>query len=286
MTVAPPPPRSGPPPTRGGGGSASRKRSDLGPRLLAAIPAIVFAIVIVTWGGGVFLAGAVALGLVCLHELYTMAAEAEPVRLGGFLGLIGLGCAAFFGDATHVLLALVATIPLVFAVGLVQARPPGMAGIAVTLLGLTWVGLAIAHAVLLRELEHGGGVIVSILVGTFAGDTGAYVGGRGFGRTLLAPSISPNKTREGLVVGMATAVVFVWLAGLYQDWMSGTQALLLGLAVATAAPVGDIFESWIKRDLGAKDTGRLFGAHGGALDRLDAAFFTLVVGYYVWSAVV
>ena len=286
MTVAPPPPRSGPPPTRGGGGSASRKRSDLGPRLLAAIPAIVFAIVIVTWGGGVFLAGAVALGLVCLHELYTMAAEAEPVRLGGFLGLIGLGCAAFFGDATHVLLALVATIPLVFAVGLVQARPPGMAGIAVTLLGLTWVGLAIAHAVLLRELEHGGGVIVSILVGTFAGDTGAYVGGRGFGRTLLAPSISPNKTREGLVVGMTTAVVFVWLAGLYQDWMSGTQALLLGLAVATAAPVGDIFESWIKRDLGAKDTGRLFGAHGGALDRLDSAFFTLVVGYYVWSAVV
>lgn len=286
MAVAPPPPRSGPPPTRGGGGSGSRERSDLGPRLLAAIPAIVFAIVIVAWGGGVFLAGAVALGLVCLHELYTMAAEAQPVRLAGFLGLIGLSCAAFFGDATHVLAALVATIPVVFAVGLVQARPPGMAGTAVTLLGLTWVGLAIAHAVLLRELEHGGGVIVSILVGTFAGDTGAYVGGRTFGRTLLAPSISPHKTREGLVVGMVTAVVFVWLAGLYQDWMSGTQALLLGLAVAAAAPVGDIFESWIKRDLGAKDTGRLFGAHGGALDRLDAAFFTLVVGYYVWSAVV
>jgi len=221
MTAAPPRPRSGPPPTR----REARRHADLGSRLLVAIPAIIFAIVIVAWGGGVFLAGALALGLVCLHELYTMAAEIEPVRLGGFVGLLGLGCAAFFGDGQHVLLALVATIPVVFAVGLVQARPPGMAGTAVTLLGLTWVGLAVAHAVLLRELEHGGGVIVSILVGTFAGDTGAYLGGRSFGRTLLAPSISPHKTREGLVIGTVTAVVFVWLAGLYQDWMSGTQAL-------------------------------------------------------------
>ncbi|MDQ3768606.1 MAG: phosphatidate cytidylyltransferase, partial [Actinomycetota bacterium] len=87
-----------------------------------------------------------------------------------------------------------------------------------------------------------------------------------------------------LLIGMLTAVVFVWLAGLYMDWLSGTQALLMGLAVAVSAPVGDLFESYLKRDVGTKDTGRLFGAHGGALDRLDAALFTLVVGFYVWSA--
>jgi phosphatidate cytidylyltransferase len=75
-----------------------------------------------------------------------------------------------------------------------------------------------------------------------------------------------------------------WFAGLYQDWLSGPDALLLGLGVALAAPAGDLFESMIKRDAGTKDTGRLFGAHGGALDRLDAVFFTIVVGYYVWSA--
>ena len=76
----------------------------------------------------------------------------------------------------------------------------------------------------------------------------------------------------------------MWVTGLYQDWLSGTDALLLGVGVALAAPVGDLFESFIKRDAGTKDTGTLFGAHGGALDRLDAILFTLVVGYYVWSA--
>ena len=74
------------------------------------------------------------------------------------------------------------------------------------------------------------------------------------------------------------------LASLYQDWLSATEALALGAAVAAAAPLGDLFESMIKRDLGVKDAGRLFGEHGGALDRLDAAFFAVVVGYYVSRA--
>jgi len=69
------------------------------------------------------------------------------------------------------------------------------------------------------------------------------------------------------------------------EWISGTDGLLLGLAVALAAPTGDLFESLIKRDMGTKDTGTLFGAHGGALDRVDAAIFAIVAGYYVWLAV-
>jgi phosphatidate cytidylyltransferase len=283
MAGAPPRTRlSGPPPTRRDG--PDRGRSDLVARIIAAVPAIAFAIFIVAAGGPIFMAGAVLLGVACLHELFTMLDFTAPVRLAGFLGLVGLGCAALLGDRDTVLLAFVATIPLVFVIGLVQARSPGMAGIAVTVFALAWVGLAIAHAVLLRELDNGGGIMVAVLVGTFAGDTGAYAGGRAFGRRPLAISISPAKTVEGLLIGMLTAVVFVWLAGLYMDWLSGTQALLLGLAVAVAAPVGDLFESYLKRDVGTKDTGRLFGAHGGALDRLDAALFTLVVGFYVWSA--
>jgi phosphatidate cytidylyltransferase len=116
------------------------------------------------------------------------------------------------------------------------------------------------------------------------GDTGAYLGGRSFGTRRLAPRISPNKTVEGLLCGIATAVLATWAAGLYQDWLSHGQTLLLGLAVGLAAPLGDLFESQVKRDAGRKDAGTLFGAHGGALDRLDAALFTLVCGYYVWLA--
>ncbi|MFZ1925169.1 MAG: phosphatidate cytidylyltransferase, partial [Solirubrobacteraceae bacterium] len=106
------------------------------------------------------------------------------------------------------------------------------------------------------------------------------------GRRPLAPSISPNKTVEGLVIGMACAVLAVWFAGRYQEWLPGAHALVLGLGVAVFAPIGDLFESFVKRQAGAKDTGSLLGAHGGVLDRLDAVLFTAVVGYYIWLAYV
>ena len=81
-------------------------------------------------------------------------------------------------------------------------------------------------------------------------------------------------------------MLVVWYTSRTYDgnWISGTQGLLLGVAVAFAAPVGDLFESLIKRDVGTKDTGGLFGVHGGALDRLDAALFSLIAGYQVWLA--
>jgi phosphatidate cytidylyltransferase len=155
---------------------------------------------------------------------------------------------------------------------------------SITVLGLVWIGLPVAHAVLLRGLPHGDGIVVDVLVGTFVGDTGAYLGGRAFGTRRLAPSVSPNKTVEGLVIGIVAAVIATWAAGLYQDWLGHGQALLLGLAVGLVAPIGDLFESKVKRDAGTKDAGSLFGSHGGALDRLDAALFSLVAGYYVWLA--
>ena len=107
-----------------------------------------------------------------------------------------------------------------------------------------------------------------------------------YGRRPLAPRISPNKTVEGLVIGMACAVLGVWIAGRYQDWLPSTHALVLGLGVALVAPLGDLFESFVKRESGAKDSGTVFGAHGGALDRLDAVLFACVVGYYIWMAYV
>jgi phosphatidate cytidylyltransferase len=259
---------------------------DLGPRIVWAIPGIVFALFIIISGGWIFAAGAGLLGLACLHELYRMYDRVRPIRLAGFLALIGLVVAAQAGEERQVLLVLVAVFPVVFLLGLATPKPRLTAAISLTLLGVFWVGLAIAHAILLRELPHGDGIMIDILIGTFIGDSGAYMGGRMFGRRRLAPSISPNKTVEGLLIGLVTAVLATWVAGLYQDWLSHGQALLLGLAVALAAPVGDLFESKVKRDAGMKDTGGLFGAHGGALDRLDAVFFTLVAGYYVWLAMV
>jgi phosphatidate cytidylyltransferase len=259
--------------------------SDLGARVLIALPAILFAIVIVAQGGIVFALGVGALGLVCLHELFQMLGGAHPSRLAGFLGLVGLMLAANYGSQFQVLLVAVALVPVLFGLVLMQPRA-GTLSIAVTMMGVYWIGMALAHAVLLRKLEHGDGIVIDVLVGTFLGDTGAYLGGRLFGTAPLAPRISPNKTMEGLGIGVLTAVVAVWFAGLYQDWLTGANALLLGVGVAIAAPIGDLFESYVKRDAGTKDTGRFFGVHGGALDRLDAVLFTAVVGYYIWAAMV
>jgi phosphatidate cytidylyltransferase len=258
-------------------------RSDLGARILVALPAIAFALFIVIEGGLIFTLGLIALGLICLHELYAMYARAHPVRLAGFLALAGLLLAAQYGGPSDVLLAAVCALPLLFVLTLMQPHP-SVGGLAATLLGIYWVGFALAHAVLLRGLPHGEGIVIDVLVGTFLGDTGAYLGGRLFGSRPLAPSISPNKTVEGLLIGMATAILAVWFAGRYQEWLPGTHALVLGLGVALLAPLGDLFESFVKRHARIKDSGTLFGAHGGALDRLDAVLFAAVVGYYIWLA--
>jgi phosphatidate cytidylyltransferase len=259
--------------------------SDLGPRIAAGVPAAAFAIFIVAQGGWWFAAGAIVLALACLHELFEMLADVRPARLAGFLGVIGLGVAAYLGDQSDVLLALVAVVPVLFLLTIAgPSAEGGVWGMAAVLLGVFWVGLAIAHAIMLRELPHGGGIVGDVLIGTFVGDTAAYFGGRALGRRKLAPAISPNKTVEGLICGMLGAVAAVWVASWYQDWLDAGDAVLLGIGVALAAPVGDLFESFIKRDVGVKDAGRLFGAHGGALDRLDAVLFSLVVGYYIWKA--
>ncbi len=261
---------------------------DLAARLVVAIPAIAIAIVVVAVGGWLFAAALIVLGVICTHELSQMFANANPARFAGIIGLVALILVAQLSGAKYVprpdevLETLVFLLPVVFIVGALQPRSAGAPGISVTMLGLVWIGLALAHGVMLERLQHGSGVVVDVLVGTFVGDTAAYLGGRAFGRRRLAPRISPNKTIEGLVIGMIVCVIAVWFAHLYQThWLSGPHALLLGLAVAVAAPLGDLFESYLKRDAGTKDTGRLFGAHGGALDRLDAAMFAIVAGYYV-----
>jgi phosphatidate cytidylyltransferase len=261
---------------------------ETGRRVLQAIPAIAFAVFIVVEGGIVFALGAALLGIVCLRELYEMMRDARPIDIAGFLALVALCLTALYGEKRQLLLVLVLALPLTFFLALVRPRRENVSwGIAATFLGIVWIGLALAHAVFLRELQHGGALVVDTLIGTFLGDTCAYFGGRAWGRTRIAPRISPNKTLAGLVSGIAGGTIAFWLFGLaYQhEWFGGTDRLLIGLAVALTAPVGDLFESLVKRDLGVKDTGRFFGAHGGALDRLDAVLFSIVAAYYVSVAV-
>jgi phosphatidate cytidylyltransferase len=262
-----------------------RGGSDLTARILVAIPLAAVALALVIAGGAVLAVGLFVVGALCLHELFAMYESARPVRLAAWIALAALLAAGSAGGPQQVLLTLVICIPLLFALTVMQAGS-GMASFSITLVGIVWIGLGLAHAVMLRGLPHGEGVVIDVAVGTFLGDTGAYLGGRAFGRRRLAPTISPGKTVEGLAIGMATTVAVVWLASRYQEWLPGTHALVLGLAIAIVAPIGDLFESYVKREAGSKDSGGVFGAHGGALDRVDAVLFAAVAGYWVWLAYV
>ena len=212
-----------------------------------------------------------------------MTAPLRPIQLAAYVGVAAMVIAAHFGTAFNVLL-----------VGPLRSRcssssaPGGRRATGSSsrwgspCSASVWIGLPLVHAVLLRDLpSHGAALLIDVLVGTFATDTAAYATGRMFGSHKIAPSLSPNKTLEGLIGGFLIGTMAFWFAGLYQDWLCGADALIIGAAVAAIAPVGDLFESMVKRDLGAKDTGTLFGPHGGMLDRLDAVFFTVVVGYYL-----
>jgi phosphatidate cytidylyltransferase len=248
-----------------------------------ALPWIAFAIAITAIGGWPFTVAMVAIGLVCLRELFVMAGPLRPVQTAAYIAVAAVVVTAHLGTAFNVLLVASACFPLLFFFG---ARPGRRGGVVeamgLTVLGAVWIGLPLVHAVFLRDLpDHGGALLIDVLVGTFAGDTGAYATGRMFGSHRITPTLSPHKTLEGLIGGFLIGTMAFWFAGLYQDWLSGVDALIMGAAVAAIAPIGDLFASMVKRDLGRKDTGRLFGPHGGLLDRLDAVLFTIVMGYYL-----
>ena len=217
-----------------------------------------------------------------------MTADARPFMLVAFAAAAGLVAAAFYGSQYQMMIALAASVPLIFAAAVARPDRDGVTvSIAVTAFAIVWIGIPFAHAVLLRELpDHGAALLVDVLVATFVADTAAYAGGRLFGRHRLAPALSPNKTLEGLASASSAAR---WRSGSPASTRTGcpgSTRCVMGACVAILAPVGDLFESMIKRDLQIKDSGTIFGPHGGLLDRLDAVMFTIVAGYYLAVAFV
>ncbi len=162
-----------------------------------------------------------------------------------------------------------------------EARVCATAAISSTVMGTMWVGVGLGFVILLRHLPtHGRLALYTVLLAIWAGDTFAYFGGRLLGRHKMAPATSPGKTWEGFVFGTA-ATVFVAFVALYkQHFLSIPQSIVLGAVLAVAGPLGDLFESLLKRDAGVKDSGTLLGGHGGMLDRLDAFLFAAPAAYF------
>jgi phosphatidate cytidylyltransferase len=157
---------------------------------------------------------------------------------------------------------------------------------ALTLLGAVYLGGlggCIGALRMMPPVSKGAWRIVLLLAIVMAADTAAYFVGRALGRHKLAPAISPGKTIEGAVGGLAGGVIGAWAVSAAGLHLPGAHVVVLGVLVTLFAIVGDLLESLLKRWAGVKDSGRLFPGHGGMLDRLDSLLFGAAVLYYYFS---
>jgi phosphatidate cytidylyltransferase len=251
-------------------------------RILVAIVGLPAVLGLVWLGGWWLWLLAAAAGLVALHEFYGMARALRPLVLAGYTGLLLTLVGAQLGGPVWMLGGFATTLGLAFLLkGISETRQSLTVAVAATVLGVGWVGLGLAYIVLLRGLpEHGRLAVFTVLLAVFGADTLAFFVGRLVGRHKLAPVISPGKTWEGLVASTAAAVLIPFFALYHQSFLGIGQALVLGAVIAVVAPLGDLFESAVKRDFTVKDSGRLLAGHGGVLDRVDAHLFAAVAAYY------
>jgi phosphatidate cytidylyltransferase len=178
---------------------------------------------------------------------------------------------------------------IVLAWGQIYRGLVDMSALSVMLWGLFYAGWMPAHFVLLHNHESGPGLVTLLIVLVALSDTGAYFVGKSIGRHKLSPKISPNKTWEGSIAGVISAVVGMAVAW-YIDthypaaplpgWPLWAYALC-GVVLAIAGQVGDLIESMMKRDAGVKDSGKLLPGHGGILDRCDGFLFAGPMLYYL-----
>ena len=229
-----------------------------------------------------------ALGLAAL-EFFTSAQNLgyRPATLLGLAAVVGLSLGAYHRgyEAYPVVFALLVVTGLCWFLFDVESQH-ATANFAVTLLGFGWVGGLGSFGALILAQPHGDAILIGAVIGTISYDVGGYVIGSTTGQSKIAPRVSPNKTYEGLIGGMLLSIVVTTLVlnrfpGIYPWSESMMNCFWLGVAIALAAPIGDLAQSMIKRDMGVKDMGTLLPGHGGVFDRFDALLFVLPTTYFV-----
>ncbi len=253
-------------------------------RVLSAVVLIPPIVLLAYWGGVWFLGLIMLLGALAGWEFYAL------VRRGGSAALSGLGilailviiASAYWTGTPALLPILTAFIILSFVVTLFRHDPQPVTAWAWTVSGALYLGILLSHFVALRNLPQGLVWLGVAVLLTWTNDSAAYFVGRAVGRHKFWPRHSPKKTWEGVFGGLFFAVLLgsilgtVWL-GL--PWWNGA---LLGVVISVVGPLGDLTESMVKRQFGAKDSGNLIPGHGGAWDRIDSLLFIVPAVFY-WA---
>jgi phosphatidate cytidylyltransferase len=228
-----------------------------------------------------------AIVIACTVEAFAMVQRRgfKPATLLGLAGAAGVVFGAYWRgtEALSIITAIVFIATMLwYLLGVVDARP--VANVSATLMIYLWVGFLGSFAGLLLRAPHGRGLFLGAVLPTVAADVVAYVIGSRIGSRALAPDVSPGKTVEGVIAGGVSALVVGAIVGSQvTPWGGIKHGLILGLVVAVLAPVGDLFESMIKRDLAVKDSGSALPGHVGLLDRFDSLLVVLPAAYYLAS---
>ena len=281
--VAPAPPGRGTPRT---GRSADGGR-DMPMAIVTGVGLGALALVSFKIGSDATLALTTILLVVAAAEFFLALRRSgyQPASLLGVTAVAALNLAAYwrFEAAVPLVLGLTVLFTMLWYLTGVDRQAP-LLNASVTLLGVLYVGFLGSFAGLMLTDPNGIGMLLAAVLCTVAYDTGGLVVGRMAGRSPLS-AVSPNKTMEGLVGGMAVCfavavLVVARITPFGQDPGDLSSAFVLGVVAALAAPLGDLCESMIKRDLGIKDMGNILPGHGGLMDRFDALLFVLPATYY------
>jgi phosphatidate cytidylyltransferase len=260
---------------------------------------LLVAIVLVPIGAAFIAAGGVAYSLFVTSFLGIAAWEYSRLFLRsgtcpstwliiGGVAVLSLSRAFLQFRWADLLLSLLVLLAMaVHLVNFERGRDRSGMDFAVTVTGILYLGWIGSYLISLRELTDGKWWVLTALPAVWVGDAAAMVIGKRFGRHLLSPRLSPKKTWEGYVGGVVGSTLWGALAGALWGLVTPTLTIgrgaLLGLVIGLLSVFGDLGESMIKRQAGAKDSSNILPGHGGVFDRIDSWLWAGVVGYYLVS---
>ncbi|MGH2725995.1 MAG: phosphatidate cytidylyltransferase [Actinomycetota bacterium] len=267
-------------------------RADVRSKLLVGVGLGGVALGCLFWSRFTLLILLIVLALLAGGELFRLARArgARPVPIVGLAGIVAAYVLAYREgpSAPEAYPAVVAAALVLTAAAVLvrRSRENALVGLATTLFAVVYVGVMGSYMLAMRGSPDGFRIVLTFGLMVVLNDAGSWALGRAIGKRRLAPQISPSKTWEGVCGGALLTGIVGLLAGIGLDPpMTLGRGLVLAGLVTIAAPLGDLFESMLKRDFGVKDAGVAIPSHGGALDRLDSLLFTAPLFFYAFRAV-